>query len=280
MAAWKIAPALRAGNTVVLKPSPFTPLSSLAMGQVLASVLPPGVLNVVSGGDELGGRMTEHPAVRKISFTEQSFEVRAGQSTVTATVPDFAFRMSVCLRANAPVKLRTGFAASRLLLLPAALAASGVTANRPQAAAAQAAPASRARRGAAVARVRSPPGPAAMRGCLRIAPPLVTSPSSCMLVSSLYRHRAPPHASHGKADALAGPPLHFDQTQRRRHRCGAGAAATKLCVSELVTFARASPAVVATGHAAGVAQRRRDRQPTAESSQLTYRAQLTYRGDS
>ncbi|KPM54368.1 aldehyde dehydrogenase [Frankia sp. CcI49] len=69
MAAWKVAPALRAGNTVVLKPSPFTPLATLRLGELLAGVLPPGVLNVVSGGDDVGRRMTAHPAVRKISFT-------------------------------------------------------------------------------------------------------------------------------------------------------------------------------------------------------------------
>ena len=54
LAVWKIAPALLAGNTVVIKPSPFTPLSTLMLGEILRDVLPPGVLNVVSGGDELG----------------------------------------------------------------------------------------------------------------------------------------------------------------------------------------------------------------------------------
>jgi acyl-CoA reductase-like NAD-dependent aldehyde dehydrogenase len=65
----KIAPALLAGNTVVLKPSPYTPLATLALGEVLNSVLPAGVLNVVSGGNDLGGQLTSHPLVRKISFT-------------------------------------------------------------------------------------------------------------------------------------------------------------------------------------------------------------------
>ena len=65
----KIAPALLAGNSVVLKPSPYTPLATLALGEVLNNVLPPGVLNVVSGGNALGGQLTAHPLVRKISFT-------------------------------------------------------------------------------------------------------------------------------------------------------------------------------------------------------------------
>lgn len=69
LASWKIAPALLAGNTMVLKPSPFTPLCTLRIGQLLQSVLPPGVLNVISGGDELGPAMTSHPGFAKISFT-------------------------------------------------------------------------------------------------------------------------------------------------------------------------------------------------------------------
>ena len=69
LAVWKIAPALLAGNTVVVKPSPFTPLSTLKAGELLRSVLPPGVLNVVAGGDDLGAWMTSHPVPRKISFT-------------------------------------------------------------------------------------------------------------------------------------------------------------------------------------------------------------------
>lgn len=69
MAVWKVAPALLAGNTVVLKPSPYTPLATLKLGEILREVLPPGVLNIVSGGDELGAAITAHPTVRKISFT-------------------------------------------------------------------------------------------------------------------------------------------------------------------------------------------------------------------
>ena len=69
LALWKIAPALRAGNTMVLKPSPYTPLATLDLGRLLAEVLPPGVLNVVSGPDPLGARMVAHPTPRKISFT-------------------------------------------------------------------------------------------------------------------------------------------------------------------------------------------------------------------
>jgi len=69
MAASKIGHALYAGNTVVLKPSPYTPLSTLLLGEVARETLPGGVLNVLSGGNELGRWMTEHPRIAKISFT-------------------------------------------------------------------------------------------------------------------------------------------------------------------------------------------------------------------
>lgn len=69
LALWKVAPALLAGNTMVLKPSPFTPLTALKLGELLRDVLPPGVLNVVSGGDALGPWMSEHDGIDKIAFT-------------------------------------------------------------------------------------------------------------------------------------------------------------------------------------------------------------------
>ena len=61
--------ALYTGNTVVLKPSPYTPLTTLKLGEVLNEVLPAGVVNVLAGGDELGQWMTEHKDIDKISFT-------------------------------------------------------------------------------------------------------------------------------------------------------------------------------------------------------------------
>ncbi|HJT40278.1 MAG TPA: aldehyde dehydrogenase family protein [Sphingobium sp.] len=69
LAIWKIAPALVAGNTMVLKPSPFTPLCTLKLGELVRDILPAGVLNIVSGGNDLGAWITQHPDVRKISFT-------------------------------------------------------------------------------------------------------------------------------------------------------------------------------------------------------------------
>ncbi|MGH7781322.1 MAG: aldehyde dehydrogenase family protein [Candidatus Binataceae bacterium] len=85
LAMWKIAPALLAGNTIVLKPSPYTPITSLMLGEILRDVLPPGVFNVVSGGDELGSWMTSHPVPRKISFTGS---VETGKKVAAAAAPD------------------------------------------------------------------------------------------------------------------------------------------------------------------------------------------------
>jgi acyl-CoA reductase-like NAD-dependent aldehyde dehydrogenase len=69
LAIWKITPALLAGNTIVVKPSPFTPLCTLKIGELFRDLFPPGVLNVISGDDALGPLMTAHPGFAKISFT-------------------------------------------------------------------------------------------------------------------------------------------------------------------------------------------------------------------
>ena len=101
LASWKIGPALRAGNTMVLKPSPYTPLSTLRMVELLNEVLPPGVLNVVSGGDELGKWMTAHKTPRKISFTGS---VSAGKHVASAAAPDLK-RVTLELGGNDPAIL-------------------------------------------------------------------------------------------------------------------------------------------------------------------------------
>jgi acyl-CoA reductase-like NAD-dependent aldehyde dehydrogenase len=66
---WKIAPCLITGNTMVMKPSPYTPLGTLRFGEIAAKVFPAGVLNIVSGGNEQGAWMTDHKDIAKISFT-------------------------------------------------------------------------------------------------------------------------------------------------------------------------------------------------------------------
>ncbi|HEY5194783.1 MAG TPA: aldehyde dehydrogenase family protein [Solirubrobacteraceae bacterium] len=70
MAAWKIAPALAAGCTIVLKPAEQTPLSALRLGELaLEAGFPPGVLNVISGDGETGAALVDHPDVDKVAFT-------------------------------------------------------------------------------------------------------------------------------------------------------------------------------------------------------------------
>jgi acyl-CoA reductase-like NAD-dependent aldehyde dehydrogenase len=69
MAVYKMAPALLAGNSFLLKPSPTTPLSALRLGELLKDVVPPGVLSVISDGGDIGPLLTRHPDIAKISFT-------------------------------------------------------------------------------------------------------------------------------------------------------------------------------------------------------------------
>ena len=69
LAIGKILPALLAGNTVIVKPSPFTPYSILKLVELAQEVLPPGVLQGLGGSDELGPMITAHPGIAKISFT-------------------------------------------------------------------------------------------------------------------------------------------------------------------------------------------------------------------
>ena len=66
---FKLPSALIAGNTLVVKPAPTTPLSTLKFAELVADVLPPGVLNVIADANDLGDAMTHHPDIRKISFT-------------------------------------------------------------------------------------------------------------------------------------------------------------------------------------------------------------------
>lgn len=65
----KVFTALLVGDTVVAKPSPFTPLASLKMGEIWKDIAPPGVINILAGGDDIGAAMVSHPTTRMISFT-------------------------------------------------------------------------------------------------------------------------------------------------------------------------------------------------------------------
>lgn len=69
LAAWKIGPALVAGNTIVLKPAPTTPVAALRLGALIKDVVPPGVVNIIADDNDLGPYLTAHPDVAKVSFT-------------------------------------------------------------------------------------------------------------------------------------------------------------------------------------------------------------------
>jgi acyl-CoA reductase-like NAD-dependent aldehyde dehydrogenase len=69
IACWHIIPAIRTGNTVVIKPSPLTPLSTIRLVEILNEVLPPGVVNVVTGDNEIGAQMSRHSGIAKVTFT-------------------------------------------------------------------------------------------------------------------------------------------------------------------------------------------------------------------
>ncbi len=69
IACWHIIPAIRAGNTVVIKPSPLTPLATIRLVEIINTVLPPGVVNIVTGDNSIGAALSAHPGVTKMTFT-------------------------------------------------------------------------------------------------------------------------------------------------------------------------------------------------------------------
>src|SRR6187401_149013 len=70
MLAWKIAPALATGNTVVLKPAETTPLTALTFAEIVQQAgLPPGVVNIITGAGDTGRALVEHPGIDKVAFT-------------------------------------------------------------------------------------------------------------------------------------------------------------------------------------------------------------------
>src|SRR5690242_18809460 len=99
MATWKIAPALAAGNTVVLKPSDTTPETTLLLAEIAGEFLPPGVLNVVTGDRETGRLLVEHPVPQMVAITGS---VRAGIQVAGSAARDLK-RVHLELGGKAPV---------------------------------------------------------------------------------------------------------------------------------------------------------------------------------
>jgi 1-pyrroline dehydrogenase len=100
MATWKLGPALAAGNTVVLKPSELTPLTALRLAEITADILPPGVLNVVTGlGETAGDALVRHPNVAMVSLTG---DVETGK-LIARNAADTLKRVHLELGGKAPV---------------------------------------------------------------------------------------------------------------------------------------------------------------------------------
>jgi betaine-aldehyde dehydrogenase len=99
MAVWKIGPALATGNTIVLKPAPTTPVTALRFAELAGEILPPGVLNVVAGGDDVGKALVAHDDVDMVSITGS---VEAGKSVAQAAAQTLK-RVHLELGGKAPV---------------------------------------------------------------------------------------------------------------------------------------------------------------------------------
>ncbi len=99
MAVWKWAPAIAAGNTIVMKPSDTTPVTTSLMAEIINEVLPPGVFNVVCGDRETGKLVVEHPRADMVAITGST---RAGAQVAASAAPDIK-RVHLELGGNAPV---------------------------------------------------------------------------------------------------------------------------------------------------------------------------------
>ncbi len=99
MAVWKFAPAVAAGNTVVVKPAPTTPVTTLMLAEIAAEFLPSGVFNVLCGDNDLGRALVSHPGPQMVSITGS---VRAGREVATAAAGDLK-RVHLELGGKAPV---------------------------------------------------------------------------------------------------------------------------------------------------------------------------------
>ncbi|MGZ6546342.1 MAG: gamma-aminobutyraldehyde dehydrogenase [Actinomycetota bacterium] len=100
MAIWKLGPALAAGNTSIIKPAELTPRSALRVGELAADILPPGVINVITGhGSEVGDQLVRHPDVRLISVTGDT----STGKIIMAAASDTVKRVHLELGGKAPV---------------------------------------------------------------------------------------------------------------------------------------------------------------------------------
>jgi acyl-CoA reductase-like NAD-dependent aldehyde dehydrogenase len=86
LALGKIGPSVLTGNPIIIKPSPFTPYSDLKLVELAQQFFPPGVVQVLSGGDDLGPMLTIHPGIDKISFTGSTFTGKKVMESASKTL--------------------------------------------------------------------------------------------------------------------------------------------------------------------------------------------------
>jgi acyl-CoA reductase-like NAD-dependent aldehyde dehydrogenase len=91
--AQKVSPALIAGNTVIIKPAPTTPLATMRLGALIADLLPPGVLNVITDANDLGDALSQHPDVQKIAFTGSIATGRKVMASAAGTLKRFSLEL-------------------------------------------------------------------------------------------------------------------------------------------------------------------------------------------
>jgi acyl-CoA reductase-like NAD-dependent aldehyde dehydrogenase len=98
LACWKIGPALMAGNAIILKPAPTTPVTTLKLGEICARILPAGLVNILTDNNDLGPKMTTHPGIAKIGFTGSS---QTGKR-IMASAADTMKRVTLEMGGNDP----------------------------------------------------------------------------------------------------------------------------------------------------------------------------------
>ncbi|HRK42832.1 MAG TPA: aldehyde dehydrogenase family protein [Gemmobacter sp.] len=118
--AFKLPLALLAGNTVVLKPAPTTPLTTLRLGEIMAEVLPAGVVNIITDQNDLGARLTSHPDIAKISFTGSSATGQKVMAAAAGTIKRLTLELggndaAIVLPGADPAKVAPGLFAGAFL---------------------------------------------------------------------------------------------------------------------------------------------------------------------
>ncbi|MCF7982738.1 MAG: aldehyde dehydrogenase family protein [Pseudomonadales bacterium] len=120
IAVYKLAPALLAGNTLILKPAPTTPLTALILGEIVKDLLPPGVLNIITDNNDLGAALTKHPNIAKISFTGSTPTGKAIMASAAGTLKRLTLELggndaAIVLDDADPKKIAAGIFGSAFL---------------------------------------------------------------------------------------------------------------------------------------------------------------------